>query len=39
MWTHIFAISIIIGLYALFFLGGIKHIRDLENKGEDNEPK
>ncbi|CAB4128577.1 hypothetical protein UFOVP270_6 [uncultured Caudovirales phage] len=41
IWSHVFAISIIVLLYALFFLGSIKHIHNLkkENEGDKDEPK
>jgi hypothetical protein len=41
IWTHVFAISIIVLFYGLFFLGGIKHLHKLEQKkeGEENESK
>ena len=34
MWPHVFAISVVIFVYALFFLGGIKYMHNLQYKEE-----
>lgn len=41
MWKHVIAISIIILLYGLLFVGGFRYIHKLEEKkeGDEDEPK